>query len=545
MKSPLFLLVMLAGTHLSAQQKQDIPAFGKIDKSDLLMKECDFDQNAEAVVLFDAEEVYCKMAASLQYYQHVGVNGIFSEITRHVRIKILKNKGMEKANIKIPYESGFGGESFDHIEAQTYNLDETGNIVVTKLANNAVADQEVNGKVREKVFTFADVKIGSVIEYTYKVSGNLGSGLRDWEFQTSIPCKLSRYSLAYSPGLQISSSTICSQPVAWEDGSDKKFIVNTFTMTNVAALRDEPFMTCEKDYLQRVESRLVAVTIPGVRINLALTWTNLVQGLMKDDNFGLQISKEIPKTDDLNALLKNIEDPYAKMSVIYRYVREHIEWNGKASFSAKDGVKTAWKQRRGNSGEINFILINLLRNANLDARPILLSTRTNGRVNTAYLTNQEFDKVMAYVVIDEQTYVLDASNKYCPPDLIPWEVMYSDGLIIDNIDSSEGNYALKRLWTSIWDEKKKFHDVVQIIGSIDQQGLLTGDASIKSYDYSRSRRIPDLKLGRDEFIEKYFGTPNPGVHIDSSSVENDQIDTLPLLQKIWFNEKVSSSGDNK
>ncbi|MEP7163641.1 MAG: hypothetical protein ABI741_03050 [Ferruginibacter sp.] len=39
--------------------QKDIPAFGKIDKADLEMKECAFDKAAEAMVLFDIAEVYC------------------------------------------------------------------------------------------------------------------------------------------------------------------------------------------------------------------------------------------------------------------------------------------------------------------------------------------------------------------------------------------------------------------------------------------------------------------------------------------------------
>ena len=35
-----------------AQKSKDIPAFGKIDKSEIELKECEFDKNAEAVVLF-------------------------------------------------------------------------------------------------------------------------------------------------------------------------------------------------------------------------------------------------------------------------------------------------------------------------------------------------------------------------------------------------------------------------------------------------------------------------------------------------------------
>ncbi len=56
---PLLLLVLSCLSGLS-QTKDSVPAFGQLDKADLLLNQCDFDKNAEAVVLFDAEDLVCK-----------------------------------------------------------------------------------------------------------------------------------------------------------------------------------------------------------------------------------------------------------------------------------------------------------------------------------------------------------------------------------------------------------------------------------------------------------------------------------------------------
>ena len=42
-----------------AKKDKEIPGFGKVDKAELELKECDFDKNAEAVVLFDVAELSC------------------------------------------------------------------------------------------------------------------------------------------------------------------------------------------------------------------------------------------------------------------------------------------------------------------------------------------------------------------------------------------------------------------------------------------------------------------------------------------------------
>ena len=70
----------------SAQKAEKTPEFGKIDKNELLLKECDFDKSAEAMVLFDVAEVYCSF-----YPNSIG-DPVSSEVVRHVRIKILNDK---------------------------------------------------------------------------------------------------------------------------------------------------------------------------------------------------------------------------------------------------------------------------------------------------------------------------------------------------------------------------------------------------------------------------------------------------------------------
>src|SRR3954464_15548268 len=92
--------ILLFTTGLYAQKAKDLPEFGKVDKADLEMKECDFDKSAEAVVLFEAGELYCNMN-----------NGVQMDLEKRVRIKILKDKGRDNADIHIRYHSYRNDES--------------------------------------------------------------------------------------------------------------------------------------------------------------------------------------------------------------------------------------------------------------------------------------------------------------------------------------------------------------------------------------------------------------------------------------------------
>src|SRR5205823_6218010 len=92
-------LFVLALTQLvnviSNAQQLSVPPFGEVDKVDLEMKECTFDKNAEAVVLFDVGKVYCN------YYNNS--LGASTDLESHVRIKILTQKGLDLANVHLSY----------------------------------------------------------------------------------------------------------------------------------------------------------------------------------------------------------------------------------------------------------------------------------------------------------------------------------------------------------------------------------------------------------------------------------------------------------
>ncbi len=523
----LFSLCSLYGF---SQTKDSIPPFGEIDKAELQLNECDFDKNAEALTLFDVENVICKEYPST----------VYTEIERHIRIKILKNKGLEKANIKILYSKEFDGENLNIVDAQTYNLDRSGNITVSKLDKKTIVDKEVNKKIWEKIFTFPEAKTGSVIEYTYKIDGPVSSILRNWDFQTSIPVKFSRYRVEFPDILELVCQPHCTLPVNVKSFTYQQDNIKVFTMTDVPALRDEPYMTCEDDYRQRVVSDVAALNLRnGRRISFDETWPVIINRLVNNNDFGQQLTKNIPRTDDLEDSLKKVTDPCKKMNIIYRYVRDNMHWDGQTSIWAKDGVKAAWKNKRGTSGEINLILVNLLKDAGLEAYPVLVSTRTHGRINVMMPGWGQFDKVLALAIINEHNYVLDGTNKFTSPNLIPWEVMASEGLVIEKIESYKWG------WQTLWDDKSTFKETILINGVIDSSGILTGEATINSYDYSRANRMEKLKDGKDKYIENNFASKNVSVHIDSSLISNETVDTMPLSQKVWYNEKLSSSGNYK
>src|SRR5687768_5191633 len=134
---------VLLTTLTYAQRVKDVPAFGKVEKADLEMKECDFDKSAEAVVLFEVGELYCNIAGMISL-----------ELDKHVRIKILKDKGKDRADVHIRYVGFKNEETIKNLQAQTYNLDEGGNIIISKVEKKLVYEKKITKQIYEQVFTF-------------------------------------------------------------------------------------------------------------------------------------------------------------------------------------------------------------------------------------------------------------------------------------------------------------------------------------------------------------------------------------------------------
>ena len=103
--------------------------------------------------------------------------------------------------------------------------------------------------------------------------------------------------------------------------------------------------------------------------------------------------------------------PEEKMKSVFNYVRNNMVWNNMYSMYTTRGVKDAWQTKSGNSGEINLLLINLLKKAGLETYPMLVSERFDGKVDKSYPFMDQFNSVFACVIISNKKYYLDATDK--------------------------------------------------------------------------------------------------------------------------------------
>jgi Domain of Unknown Function with PDB structure (DUF3857)/Transglutaminase-like superfamily len=515
MKTFFICLLTLFCTSVTTAQK--IPSFGKIDKADLLYKECSYDKDAAAEYLIDYGEVNYFFTNS----------DFFNETKFRVRIKILKEKGVELANVRIPYYWKSNRQSVGNIDGYTFNLDEKGEVVETKMEKKSVMTQKLNENVDMEVFTLPNVKVGSVIEYHYNISKKNYIELDDWVFQREYPVRYSEYNTAIPDGLVFTYQVKRTLPVkeTTEGRNVKRFI-----MTNIPGLDKEPYMSCAKDYYQRVDFQLSSILNRPVNS----TWVQITEELLNEESFGDQLKKNILKNLPLATELKNLTTDKAKIQAVYSYVKKTVTWNGKNSIWCRDGVKAALEKNMGNSAEINLLVINLLRDAGITAYPILVSTRPNGKINTLYPFIYQFDNVYIYTEANGKAFILDATNPYNPDFMVPWDVQFTDGFLVD---IKNGQFI------SLSDTKHRFKINTFLQAEIDEQGMMKGSANVLAYEYAKNQRLSTLNKGKEKYVTDYFKEPHPDFKIDSVALKNEKVDSLPLENMVTFQTQLNNSAE--
>jgi len=541
MKTQVTSLLFLMIISLQAWAQKSQPGFGKVDKADMEMKDCPFDKGADALVLIDYGNIYYDRGT-------VGYSIFKTVYERRTRIKILKEKGISQADIEIPYYTHNNEERVLKLNANTYNLDETGKIITTEVKKTSIYSKKIDGNYSKMTITFPEVKVGSIIEYSYSIERE-SYGLRNWFFQGRIPVRYSEYQLKVPQIFRFSvqpsvvdpiedKQEVINESISMDEGFvDTKSLKSNYVMRNLPGIKSEPFMGSAKDYMQRLEFQMTQIYYSENNIvDLSLKWEDVIKNrLNKEDDFGLQLEKTVSSAKSFVEEAKQITDAETKMKFVYNHIRKTINWNGDEDYIYTDnGIVKTWETKTGNIADINLLLINLLNEAGIKATPILFSTRDHGLVTPFYPFINQFNAVMAYVVIKDKSFVLDATDKSINYKLVPEKVVNTNGFIVEGTAGK---------WKDVLSGKSKYKVMSAVQGEIDEAGIMKGNGLVNCYDYARAQRVKEWTENKQKFKDDYFIKSYPALQIEEITINNADADSLPLEQKIKFRSQLNSSGD--
>lgn len=500
---------------------QEFPDFGIINNEERDLKQCTFDKDANAVVLL--HEAFSDYDAQ---HQLITVH--------HIKIKILKEKGIESANVSIPFYRSNDFEQITMVEGMTINMVDN-NPVQTKLDRKSIYTKKTNERWGEMVFAFPAIKAGSIIEYKYRSAMKHYGGLKDWDFQEELPVMMSRYTLVILPNAEFAYrvNKTLDIPITVKTQSFNGGVY--FEMKNVPGLGNEPYMDARKDYLQKVIFQLSGLGMGGSnKKKYTTSWEEVTRELMMEENFGAQLNKNIGGTDDFIKQIKTLALPEEKMKGVFNYVRNNMVWNNMYSMYTTRGVKDAWQTKSGNSGEINLLLINLLKEAGLETYPMLVSERFNGKVNKSYPFMDQFNSVFACVIISNKKYYLDATDKNIPAHITPSTILNTTAFVVNRKAGGLIN---------ITNDTLQYKENIIADITVTGDGTVSGEVSIKSMDYARVKKLEDYKEDKIKFLARSFivdGTAISAKDIEITNVEND---SLALEQQGKISGRLNTTGD--
>ena len=523
----IFFLLIIA----SACNAQEAPIeWGEIPMEDLLMTTFPGDSNASAVILCD-----------------YGVSKLDNDInivfTRHLRIKILNEKGYELGTHSISIYKEDDTEELDDIEAVTYNLDKNGEIIENELDDDNIFEEEVSDTRTDYKFTMPALSPGCVIDIKYTIIENNLVFLRDWTFQWEEPVVWSEYRVIMPPQISYAFVTMGYEPWAIHENTEvsQAFMGNAaaylgrnivacnqyrWVVKNIPALKDVPYITTLSDYQNSVQTQLAGYAIRGFGTKRVLQdWNTVIKELLDDKNYGdvIDVTGDV---DDLTAeITKGLSSPREKLEAIYNWVTKSIVWDGKQRVFADNEVDDVLEYKKGNSADITFLLLSMLKSAGINGDPMILSTRGNGKIQNLYPIISQFNLTIARVKLGADTYFIDATDPLRPLGQLPEKILNVRALVIQ-----EGPLEWQDIRSDEVDDEK---GVVNI--QINEDGTLSADAEVRFGIYTSLSFRDDLKDETEiDLAKSIFDTESLGLNLDSVHISNKEDISSPLLVKAWF-----------
>jgi len=516
--------------------------FGKVSVDELEEKFNPQDSSANATYLYKKRRTY------FSYIQNEGFQ-LVTEIQE--RLKIYNQEGLDYGTVEVNlHKDGSDEEKFTGLKAYTYNL-ETGKVEETKLGKDGIFETELHKYANQIKFTMPNLKVGSVVEFKYTVTSPFFWHVDDFVFQYDIPVKKieARFEspeyynfkintkgyLSVHPLVTIKNDKITftnkyregfyTSKTTYET-SDLDFITNitSYNLSDIPALKEEPYVNNIDNYRSSMQYELSFEKWPNSPIKYySTTWEDVVKTIYDSPNFGNELDKTGYFEDDINPLISNISNPLERVAIIYEFVKNKVKWNGYYSKYTNDGVKKAYKDQVGNVAEINLMLTSMLRYAGLKAYPTLVSTRQNGI--PFFPTRDGYNYVVSYVNLPEGTILLDATSKYCLPNVLPYRALNWQGRVI----SEKGGSELIDLYP-----KEDSKNTISMLINLSENGDIEGGyRSMKTNHDALLYREKYNDVDKNDFLEKLENKYN-GLEISDFTVANDLDLSKPITESYKF-----------
>lgn len=540
---PLLALLMsfIFNTHAQNYRNEK---FGNIKIEDFNPKSPILSNDDEAVILFDIGST-----------EFEGNNqGRFDLVFKHhKKILIKKRSAFDLATVQERlYNGDFEvEEKLSDLKAATYNIVD-GEIITTKFeAKKDVAKEQLNKAVVENKFTLPEIKEGCIIEYTYTVKTKNIGDMHGWDFQDMYPTLWSEYHVViphlYNYLIQrrgigekydvdsfktkfqsysIIESNNYGQNEVFNISGDAKWAL--WARKDVPPFKKENFTASLRNYLSSIEFHYFSYKIgDNPTVFHIKDWLNSANRILEAPNFGaiLNMEKNEWVAKEAKTIIGESKDEEAAKK-IYTYFQQTFNCISNTGKYFSNDPKKIWQAKKGSVGDVNLLMTAFLHHLGFVASPVILSTRNNGRPDESRAIMYQFNYVITELQLNNNKYLLDATNKYLGFGQLPVECYNGTGRKIDRIP------ILIPLSSDSLQEAKS--TAIFIVNNEKGNKLEASFSTNLGIYESAEQRETLSKEGKEAYFKKFEKSYTFPVKISNQIIENEKELTEPFVIKYDF-----------
>jgi Domain of Unknown Function with PDB structure (DUF3857)/Transglutaminase-like superfamily len=448
------------------------------------------------------------------------------ELRVHKRIKIFKKSGLNEANIEIPFYRKNDFELVKFLRAQT----------ITKAGKKIPVDaksvftEKLNEYWSVLKFAFPNAEEGCIIEYEYELTSSNLLELHEWYFQEKIPTRASVLNLniesrfEYTFLFQGENNLRSTKPVYTTNAAPIHTLIS-FYVNNLPALHDASYVSTLDNYFTRIRFQLAINYLSnGLKEQVLPDWEKTSEKLLDSESLGKRYLKKSQYTkvwEKVKPLINPADSTEAKVKILYDWVNQNFAWNGNYScWSPKSGNELL-EANKGNSADLNLLLIALLREAGIEANPVLLSTRNHEKVYKQFPIINQYNQVIVHVdKINNSFLLLDAGNVLRPMGTLSVDDLNESGWLLKKKDSK---------WINIVAPMSEKTTIAQM--TLDEKGDCKGTINNQFKNHAALIERNVLFSTESKSKEIAFKKKSEWV-IDSTQVENLEKMDLPLKEAV-------------
>ena len=300
-----------------------------------------------------------------------------------------------------------------NIEGYTYHQ-ENGSITAIKLEKDGIFKEKLKNGYELVRFTLPALKPGCIIEYRYTLQLDRIT-LPSWTFQWNIPNRYSQYNVVLPTFLKYELLAKGSLPLVLtseetHNKGSQQISSRCWVMKQIPALRAEPQIASLENHRSLLQFQISRIDwshqAPDVFIE---NWSQLHQRLSISGRFGQQLNPN-------SFIRKKAKEwagtgtPRQQLEQLFKAYTAAMTLNNVYGVRVSQDVDKAIKAGSGSISELSLGLVACLRAIELEAYPLLLSTRDHGFVDREVPHENQFNYVVALVLLGENFMLLDPSS---------------------------------------------------------------------------------------------------------------------------------------